>query len=284
MASTISACISSTLGKVYNYLSPSPTQPPVPPKPSKSKDFAAILKASTNESSQQTFTLPDDRTLSFATYGASTGPIVFHLHGLGDSRLTGALFDQPGRTLGVRIIAVDRPGIGSSSPQRNRTALDHAEDIRLLAAHLGAKTYSVVGVSGGGPYALACAHALPAEELRSELVPVHARETLNAIAETCNDLVKSCWTTKENGELLPGIRVLTSGWKKRRIFAHRQSLDVWQHSLDLINGMAKSCRDLESPLPSGEVRREFATQEAYLRKFQDRSEDRWWYLNYVYNT
>ncbi|GAB7333776.1 hypothetical protein MBLNU13_g05299t2 [Cladosporium sp. NU13] len=167
MASTISACISSTLGKVYNYLSPSPTQPPVPPKPSKSKDFAAILKASTNESSQQTFTLPDDRTLSFATYGASTGPIVFHLHGLGDSRLTGALFDQPGRTLGVRIIAVDRPGIGSSSPQRNRTALDHAEDIRLLAAHLGAKTYSVVGVSGGGPYALACAHALPAEELRS---------------------------------------------------------------------------------------------------------------------
>lgn len=69
---------------------------------------------------------------------------------------------------------------------------------------------------------------------------MHARETLNAIAETCNDLVKSCWTTKENGELLPGIRVLTSGWKKRRIFAHRQSLDVWQHSLDLINGMAKS--------------------------------------------
>ena len=39
--------------------------------------------------------------------------------------------------------------------------------VYLLAAHLGAKTYSVVGVSGGGPYALACAYAFPAEELKS---------------------------------------------------------------------------------------------------------------------
>jgi hypothetical protein len=69
---------------------------------------------------------------------------------------------------------------------------------------------------------------------------VHARETLNAIAESCNDLVKGIWTTKEDGQLLLRIRVLTSGWKKRRIFAHRQSLDVWQHSLNLINITAKS--------------------------------------------
>jgi hypothetical protein len=43
-------------------------------------------------------------------------------------------------------------------------------------------------------------------------------------------------------------------------------------------------RDLDSDPPSDEIRREFATQEAYLRKFQDRSEDRWWYLTYVYHT
>jgi hypothetical protein len=71
-------------------------------------------------------------------------------------------------------------------------------------------------------------------------VPVHARETLNAIAKTCKDLVNSCWDTKEDDEPLLRIRVLTSGWKKRCIFAHRQSLDVWQHSLDLIYGTAKS--------------------------------------------
>jgi len=126
-----------------------------------------MLLTNANTTSHQLFTLPDGRTLSFATYGALTGPVVFHLHGLGDCRLTGAFFDQPSKKLGVRIIAIDRPGIGSSSPHPNRTALDHAEDIRLLAAHLGAKTYSVVGVSGGGPYALACAHALPADDLKS---------------------------------------------------------------------------------------------------------------------
>ena len=172
MASTIFAYISSSLSRTYKYTfhpqtSLSSSSSSSPPKPCQSIDFATILKTNTNPSSHQLFTLPDSRTLSYATYGASTGPVVFHLHGLGDSRLTGALFDQPGKTLGVRIIAIDRPGIGSSSPQPNRTALDHAEDIRLLAAHLGAKTYSVVGVSGGGPYALACARALPAEQLSS---------------------------------------------------------------------------------------------------------------------
>lgn len=71
-------------------------------------------------------------------------------------------------------------------------------------------------------------------------MPVHAREALNAIAETCKDLVKSCWETNEDGEPLLRIRVLTSGWRKRRIFAHRQALEVWQHSLSLLNITAKS--------------------------------------------
>ena len=167
MASTIFAYISSRLSRTYDYVFPPKTPPSSPPKPSHTPDFATILKTNTEQSSHQTHALPDNRTLSYATYGALTGPVAFHLHGLGDSRLSGALFDQAGKALGVRIIAVDRPGIGSSSPQPSRTALDHAKDIQLLAAHLGAKTYSVVGVSGGGPYALACAHALPADELRS---------------------------------------------------------------------------------------------------------------------
>ena len=162
MASTVFAYVSSRLNRAYDYIFPPQTPQSPPPKLSNSAGFAAILLTNTGPSSHQIFTLPDGRNISFATYGAPTGPVVFHLHGLGDCRFTGAFFDQPGKRLGVRIVAVDRPGIGSSSLQPNRTALDHAEDIRLLAAHLGAKTYSVVGVSGGGPYALACAHALPA--------------------------------------------------------------------------------------------------------------------------
>jgi pimeloyl-ACP methyl ester carboxylesterase len=120
-----------------------------------------VLLTNANEPRHQIFTSSDGRTLSYATYGAPTGPTVFHLHSLGDSCLTAALFDFPGKTIGLRVIAVDRPGVDSSSRRPKRTALDHVEDIRLLAAHPGEKTYSVVGVSGGGPYALACAYALP---------------------------------------------------------------------------------------------------------------------------
>jgi pimeloyl-ACP methyl ester carboxylesterase len=166
MSLTVFAYISSSLNKAYNYIFP-PQQPSGAPSPSQSTNFATLLLTTINPSTHQLFTLPSNSTLSYAAYGAPTGPVVFHLHGLGDSRLTAALFDLPAKTLGLRIIAVDRPGIGPSSPQPNRTALDHVEDIRLLAAHLDAKTYSVVGVSGGGPYALACAYALPKEELRS---------------------------------------------------------------------------------------------------------------------
>lgn len=130
-------------------------------------DFDRLRITNTGPSSQQTLTLSDGRKLGFATYGAEIGPTVFFLHGFGDCRLTGAIYEDPGKKLGVRVVAVDRPGVGLSSPQKHRTTLDHAEDVRQLAAHLDAKTYSVVGASGGGPSALACAYALPGEQLKS---------------------------------------------------------------------------------------------------------------------
>lgn len=130
-------------------------------------DFDSLRIINTKSSSQQTLTLPDGRELGFASYGAETGPTIFLLHGFGDCRLTGAFYEDAGKKLGVRIVGIDRPGVGLSSPQKHRTALDHAEDVRQLAAHLDAKTYSVLGVSGGGPFALACAYALPEEQLKS---------------------------------------------------------------------------------------------------------------------
>ncbi len=67
----------------------------------------------------------------------------------------------------ARIISVDRPGYGLSSPQPNRTILDHAKDVDYLANHLGLDSYAVLGISGGGPYALACAAMLPADKLKA---------------------------------------------------------------------------------------------------------------------
>lgn len=119
-----------------------------------------------DDDSTDTMILPDGRTLCFAQYGSSSGPAVFYLHGGGDARKGGALFEEPAKRLGARVIACDRPGIGGSSPQPNRTVLDHARDVQRLADHLEIGEFCVVGVSGGGPYALACAASIPTERLK----------------------------------------------------------------------------------------------------------------------
>lgn len=105
--------------------------------------------------------------MGFKYFGAETGPMVFYLHEFPASRLSGVFLDGPAKEQGARIISVERPGVGISSPQPGRKILDHVSDIRELAEHLKVETYGVLGFSGGGPYALGCAYALPEENLKS---------------------------------------------------------------------------------------------------------------------
>jgi pimeloyl-ACP methyl ester carboxylesterase len=104
--------------------------------------------------------LPDGRTLAFAEYGDLNGKPVFFFHGTPGSRF----FRPPdGITsrMGVHLICVDRPGYGLSTFQPGRRILDWPGDIVQLADHLKLDRFSVAGHSGGGPYTLACAFALP---------------------------------------------------------------------------------------------------------------------------
>ncbi|KAK3073396.1 hypothetical protein LTR53_005062 [Teratosphaeriaceae sp. CCFEE 6253] len=110
--------------------------------------------------------LPDGRDIAYNTYGASNGHPVFYLHGLPGSRIEAAVWHDPAADLGAQVIGIDRPGIGLSSPHPARTILSHAEDIRYLAKHLNHSSYSVLGISGGGPFALACAHLHSSSALR----------------------------------------------------------------------------------------------------------------------
>jgi pimeloyl-ACP methyl ester carboxylesterase len=101
--------------------------------------------------------LADGRVLGYAEYGDPRGaPLVF-LHGFPGSRLAAAVLDEAARARGVRVLAPERPGLGHSSPQPGRTLLDHAHDVRCLAEQLGIDRVTILGESGGGPYALACA-------------------------------------------------------------------------------------------------------------------------------
>jgi pimeloyl-ACP methyl ester carboxylesterase len=104
--------------------------------------------------------LRDGRRLAYAEFGDPRGKPVFYFHGLPGSRLEGRLLDRAARQEHLRVIAPDRPGFGRSDFKADRTIADWPGDVTELADGLGLKTFAVVGNSGGGPYAAACARYL----------------------------------------------------------------------------------------------------------------------------
>ena len=107
--------------------------------------------------------LPDGRQLGFAEYGDRGGVPCFYFHATPGSRLDPAvLFARSPVTLkGIRLVAVDRLGFGLSDRQPGREFGDFPADVAAVADHLGIDRFAVVGLSGGGGYALACAYAIP---------------------------------------------------------------------------------------------------------------------------
>lgn len=104
--------------------------------------------------------LPDGRCLGYGRYGDPAGAPVFYFHGFPASRLEGAIFGAAASHVGASIIAPDRPGFGRSDSQPGRRILDWPEDVQRLADALRLDGFAVLGASGGGPYAAACAHRL----------------------------------------------------------------------------------------------------------------------------
>ncbi len=117
--------------------------------------------------------LQDGHSLAYCEYGAPGGRPVFYFHGHPGSRRDFPAFD-PGdiaRELGVRIIATDRPGHGLSDFQPGRRMLDWPDDVCELADALQLDTFAVLGISGGGPYAAACAYKIPQRLTATAIVP-----------------------------------------------------------------------------------------------------------------
>lgn len=110
--------------------------------------------------------LPDGRVIAVEEYGDPTGPVVLYFHGWPASRLEAGLIPD----LPVRLLALDRPGYGRSSPQPGRTLLNWPQDVADVADRLGLDQFHVVGLSGGAPYAVACAYGLPQRVLGAALV------------------------------------------------------------------------------------------------------------------
>ncbi|MER5394500.1 alpha/beta hydrolase [Saccharopolyspora sp. NPDC002686] len=107
--------------------------------------------------------LSDGRNLAWAEWGPQRGIPVLLCPGAATSRRLGFGTDAVD-ALGIRLISVDRPGLGASDPSPGRTLSSFAEDIaELRRAVLGSGQLAVVGYSAGGPFALACAAAGVAE-------------------------------------------------------------------------------------------------------------------------
>ncbi|KGM46293.1 alpha/beta hydrolase [Neobacillus niacini] len=110
--------------------------------------------------------LKDGRRLAVIEYGDPKGLPVMFFHGTPGSRLLFLEDDGISKTVGIRLISLDRPGFGLSDPKPNRTLLDWADDINEAADFLKLDKFSIIGVSGGGAFAASCAYKL-SERLQS---------------------------------------------------------------------------------------------------------------------
>lgn len=111
----------------------------------------------------------EDRRIGFAEFGAPQGRAVFWLHGTpGARRQIPTEARVYAEHHNIRLIGVDRPGIGASTPHQYETILAFADDLRTIADTLGIDKMAVVGLSGGGPYTLACAAGLPDRVVAAE--------------------------------------------------------------------------------------------------------------------
>lgn len=126
------------------------------PAPATASPEAPTLGALRNA----TIRLADGRRLGYSELGPRDGRPVLFFHGLGTTRVICPADGRLAEELGVRLIAVDRPGIGLSERLPGRRLLDWPVDVVQLADRLELGRFVAVGWSGGGPYAAACAYAL----------------------------------------------------------------------------------------------------------------------------
>jgi pimeloyl-ACP methyl ester carboxylesterase len=104
--------------------------------------------------------LPDGRRLGYAEYGDPRGEPILYFHGWPGSRLEPQALTGMATSIQAWLLALDRPGYGLSDFQPGRKLLDWPQDVSAFADRLGLGQFAVLGVSGGGPYAAACAARL----------------------------------------------------------------------------------------------------------------------------
>ncbi len=157
--------------------------------------------------------LPDGRVVSYADVGPWDGRVVMYLHGTPGSRMqAGGPVSDAAVALGMRLVAPDRPGYGHSSfvPYR---VVDYPAMLVGFADTLGIDRFGVVGTSGGGRYAYACAVSLPDRVTRVALVGSTAPANLPGVPETWSRADRRLYATARTSPRL--LRVLLARTARR---------------------------------------------------------------------
>lgn len=108
-----------------------------------------------------TLATPDGRTVGYAAYGPATGLAVLDCHGGPGSRLASPAAVEAATAAGIRLVGIDRPGYGLSTPWPGRTIAGWVPDALAVADALGVDRFAVTGSSTGGSYAVALASRAP---------------------------------------------------------------------------------------------------------------------------
>ncbi len=162
---------------------------------------------------ESVFRLPDGRRLAYAEYGDPHGTPVMCFHGNPGSRLFWGLLPGSPFHPGLRLIAPDRPGFGRSDFDASRTFADWPDDVAALADGLGLERFAVVGLSGGGPFALACAWKMPerlsATGVISSVGPFDAPGATGGMSRTNHGLFllarRAPWAVRASARAVAGL-------------------------------------------------------------------------------
>ncbi len=109
-----------------------------------------------------TVTVASGYRYGFAEFGPAGGRPIVWMHGTPGARRQipqGARLAAAER--GLRIVGIDRPGVGASSAHLHKGLLDVASEIGEVTEQLGLNRFAMIGLSGGGPYVLACCALFP---------------------------------------------------------------------------------------------------------------------------
>jgi pimeloyl-ACP methyl ester carboxylesterase len=182
--------------------------------------------------------LPDGRLLGWDDVGDPDGTPVLYFHGFGSTRLIRHPDDSIAARLGIRLLAVDRPGIGLSTSRPGRTLLDFARDVGNLADTIGLQRFGILAWSGGGPYALGCAWAMGSRVTQVGLISTPAPLSGSAAADYATRFHRASSRAADHAPW--AVRLAMWRWSRQ------QRNDPAAHLDDAIAGMVDADKEILS--------------------------------------